>query len=255
MYKLGHQKYYDHEYYKELASLETMGQNRSKNPIRIFSLRLYTICSRFIIYLLLLLSVIQATRAEILTTPCIEYGNGRCNNPSIETLYTSTEDECLSACFRNVLCVWAVSDTLNSWDFSSTRYCQLFDNCNFMDAMSSSLYFCRWEQQCPAGEEPQNNICVRCRSGTFKTNWGSQSCSLCQSCSKGQYRSGCGGSNAGDCVPCDGCPTGQYRSSCGGLNAGSCVNCGSCSSGLERTGCGGQIAGLCTPCKSGYFAS
>lgn len=78
----------------------------------------------------------------------------------------------------------------------------------------------------------------------------------CPPCADGQYRSGCGGTSSGTCVPCAQCAAGsQFRSGCGGTSEGQCLACTTtCSppNALIRQ-CTPFEDGVCAPCPVGSY--
>ena len=77
-------------------------------------------------------------------------------------------------------------------------------------------------------------------------------CTNCaQNCAAGQYRSGCGGSEAGSCTSCSTPSDGQYITGHGGLTD-SCPTavCPTCEIGNYNNGCGGTDSGSCKACTN-----
>jgi hypothetical protein len=64
-------------------------------------------------------------------------------------------------------------------------------------------------------------------------------CATCETCSAGQYRTGCGGISGGNCAACG---PGTYKKTPG---SEPCSTCSGCPEGQTRTGCAGSSEGTC----------
>ena len=73
------------------------------------------------------------------------------------------------------------------------------------------------------------------------------SCEVCQGCSKGEQRVGCGGNDFGNCATC---PGGKYQPSDNGLD---CIDIPGCPAGEYRTGHDTTQTGECRPCEEGKY--
>ena len=99
-----------------------------------------------------------------------------------------------------------------------------------------------------------NGECTACEAPKYATSVGTASCLPCSqlACPADQYRTGCGGTFSGQCMPCNNnCPPGTYRQDCGGISAGTCSACADCGAGKERVGCSGLSPGFCQRCPTG----
>jgi syndecan 4 len=80
---------------------------------------------------------------------------------------------------------------------------------------------------CPAGQYSAagSTSCTPCATGSFAASTGTAACALCTALENGvlTYAAATGLSA---CTPCTAtCPNGQFKSGCGGSNAGACTTC------------------------------
>ena len=104
--------------------------------------------------------------------------------------------------------------------------------------------------------EIDTNFCSCLQPGTYQSG---VICYLCvDTCSTGQYLSGCGGRSRGTCAQCSNAASNAYYTGNGNqANACPTAVCGACPAGQQRTGCGGLYPGTCaacgTPTANGYY--
>ena len=115
-------------------------------------------------------------------------------------------------------------------------------------------------KECEAGQVQvslQQVECTNCVRGSYQEKRGQGYCIECNvknACAPQTYRSGCGGSSAGNCITCATCGANKYLAGCGDLDEGSCKNCsnlGNCTAGKYRNQCAPRFT--CISCQEGKF--
>lgn len=94
------------------------------------------------------------------------------------------------------------------------------------------------------GYDRVNNRCPECQQRTYSSAPSLQPCITCESCTAGQYRAACGGTDAGACLQCQTCPAGSILVGCSGTSPGECTPC---SPGTF------QLGSICQPCPSNTY--
>ena len=121
--------------------------------------------------------------------------------------------------------------------------------------MSTTAASCTQGQELIGCSGSSSGSCNNCGSEEFNPVAGGGQCTPCSSaCASDQYESiSCTTTTNRECTNCVSCGIGQYRSGCGGINAGSCENC---PSDEYNDGSSNSECTACTPaCGSEYYAS